>query len=246
MRERVQKLLARAGIASRRQAEGLIVAGRVMVNGEVAQLGDSADPARDVVLIDGCRIDAPSELTYLALHKPVGYVTTARSTHGEPTVMQLVDPPQRVFPVGRLDRDTSGLLLLTNDGAWANRIAHPRYGIEKEYAVTVRGSPSGDTVRRLEHGIVLPDGSMTAPARVQVERELDGCTHLAVTVVEGKKRQIRLMFGAVGHEVQRLERFRIDGIRLGALERGRWRHLERREVEGVRDGESSRADASRM
>jgi pseudouridine synthase len=235
MKERLQKILAAAGVTSRRRAEGLIEAGLVTVNGRVAVLGESADASVDRIEVRGDPVRHSPGRLYLALNKPVGYVTTARSTHGEKTVLELVDVDERVFPVGRLDRDTSGLLLLTNDGEWADLVTHPRYGVEKEYEVTIAGHPSPVSLRALRDGVLLPDGTVTAPAQVELlqRRSLDSV--LRITVVEGKKRQIRLMVGAVGHPAIALRRVRVGGISLGDLPAGRWRHLVSKEVKSVRE-----------
>jgi len=234
VRERLQKILASAGIASRRRAEALIAGGDVMVNGAVAVLGQSADLDVDSIVVRGRPLAAP-RARYVALHKPAGYVTTLRGHGGEPTVLHLLDLPERVYPVGRLDRDSGGLLLLTNDGDWANLIAHPRYGIEKEYEVLVRGNPSLPVVAHLERGVRLETGAVTAPARVRRLGSGDGTTRLSLTLTEGKKRQIRLMCAAVGHPVVRLTRVRIGPIRLGRLPVGHVRDLTEQEVESIRE-----------
>jgi 23S rRNA pseudouridine2605 synthase len=178
-------------------------------------------------------VKAPETL-YLALNKPPGYVTTLRNPGSEPEVVELVEAVGRVFPVGRLDKDTSGLLLLTNDGAWANLVMHPRYMIEKEYVALVKGRMSTGSVRRLEDGVELPDGARSAPARVRRLGEEGWNTRVSVTVVEGRKRQIRHMLRAVGHTVIELTRVRVGPVHLGSLPVGRWRRLRKDEVEGVR------------
>lgn len=233
--ERLQKILAAAGVASRRKAEALIASGQVTVNGAIAGIGDSADASSDDIRVQGQPLKLPSSHTYLALNKPVGVVSSLRSTHGEPTVVDLLGEVPRVFPVGRLDKDTSGLLLLTDDGAWANLVTHPRYGVEKQYEGLVRGQPSPAALRQLESGITLPDGAVTAPAVVGRIGDDRGNSLLSITVVEGKKRQIRLMMAAVGHPVIELRRVRVGGIELGTLKRGAWRALRASEVEGLRE-----------
>lgn len=234
--ERLHKVMARLGVSSRRGAEAMIAAGQVTVNGQVARVGDPVDIERDIVEVRGRRIgEMPPRPLYLALNKPPGYVTSLRSTHGERTVVELLPSGERLIPVGRLDRDTSGLLLLTNDGEWANLVTHPRYGIEKQYEVLVEGRLRPEALNHLRRGIGLPDGAMTAPARIGVEREGRDHTLLSVTVMEGKKRQIRLMFAAVGHAVIRLRRVRIGPVVLGRLPEGRWRALQPEEVEGIRE-----------
>src|SRR5579884_500978 len=235
MAERLQKVLAHAGLASRRAAEDLIAAGAVTVNGRRAVLGQSVEPDVDRIEVNGQLIEPAVPLVYIALNKPTGYVSTARSTRGEQTVLELVDVPQRIFPVGRLDRETSGLLLLSNDGAWGNLVTHPRYGVEKEYVARVRGVPSSDAVRRLRLGVRLPDGEVTAPAMVRRVGGTREGTTLDITVAEGKKRQIRLILAAVGHPVTDLTRVRIGNIRLDALPVGEWRRLTAEEVGGLRD-----------
>lgn len=231
--ERLQKVLAAHGVASRRRAEELIAAGQVTVNGALARVGQSVT-TDDVIEVAGHRLGAQQAALYLALHKPSGFVSSLRSTHGERTVTELVGFGVRMFPVGRLDKETSGLLFLTNDGEWANLISHPRYQIEKEYDVLVQGTPSSEAVRRMRDGLQLPGGDVTAPARVHKGASLADRTHLSVTVIEGKKRQIRLMAAAVGHPVLRLRRVRIGPIPLAELEEGRWRNLRPEEVESIR------------
>jgi 23S rRNA pseudouridine2605 synthase len=219
--ERLQKVLAATGYGSRRISEDLIAAGRVTVNGEVAVLGRRVDPDRDVVEVDGAPIGVRPDLVYYLLNKPTGVVTTSRDTHGRPTVVELVPEHPRVFAVGRLDADTEGLLLLTNDGDLANRIAHPSHGVDKEYLVEVDGGPvAAGSIRMLREGVTLEDG-VTAPAKVsQPEPGL-----LRVTIHEGRNRQIRRMFDAVGHRVTRLVRVRIGPLSDRALRPGSWREL---------------------
>lgn len=234
MRGRLQKVLAAAGLASRRRAEEMIARGDVLVNGRVARLGDSADPDTDEILVAGRPLGTDRTHEYLALNKPRGYVTSTRSTHGERTVLELLQTDTRVFPVGRLDRDTAGLLLLTNDGDWANIVTHPRYGVEKEYRALVRGRPTDAVLRRLSKGVVLPDGSRTAACRVRYVGSRGTSTLLDVTVIQGKKRQIRLMAEAVGHCVIDLVRMRVGPVELADLPPGRTRQLRPQEVEEIR------------
>ncbi len=224
--ERLQKVLAARGWGSRRTCEELIAAGRVTVNGEVAVLGRRVDPDVDVVEVDGAPVGIKADLVYYLLNKPAGVVTTARDTHGRRTVVDLVPPEPRVYPVGRLDADTEGLLLLTNDGELANRIAHPRHGVEKEYLATVAGGPvAAGALRRLREGVELDDG-MTAPARVS---QPDAGV-LRITIHEGRNRQVRRMCEAVGHPVTRLVRTRIGPITDRRLAPGAWRPLTPEEV----------------
>jgi pseudouridine synthase len=224
---RLNRYLASAGVGSRRAVDELIRAGRVTVNGQMGELG-SAVGEGDVVAVDG-RPVAPQELAYLMLHKPPGVVTTARDPQGRRTVVDLVESPQRVYPVGRLDRDTTGLLLLTNDGELANRLAHPRHGVEKTYVADVEGDPPPDVLRRLAEGVELADGP-TAPARV---RRL-GAGRIELVIHEGRNRQVRRMCEAVGHPVRRLHRSAYGALELGALAEGRWRALTSEEVDALR------------
>jgi 23S rRNA pseudouridine2605 synthase len=232
---RLQKALSAAGVASRRRAEEMIARGEVLVNGRPAELGQTVDPERDVISVAGRPLQPRGERLYIALNKPAGVVTTTRATHGEPAVTELVQLDARLFPVGRLDRETVGLLLLTDDGDWSNLVTHPRYGIEKEYQVVVGGSPAARVIGTLEMGVELPDGSVTAPCTIRPLARAPGNTTLSVTVVEGKKRQIRLMFGAVGHPVLELCRVRIGDIVLGDLRPGCWRYLRSSEVKEIRE-----------
>ena len=226
--ERLQKVLARAGIASRRASEELISAGRVSVNGEAARLGQRVDPGRDKVAVDGISVGVQPGLVYYLLNKPRGVVSTAADPEGRPTVTSLVPGDPRVHPVGRLDADSEGLLLLTNDGELTHHLTHPRFGVEKEYLVSVAGRPSAGTLRSLRQGVKLDDG-ITAPAKVsQVEPSL-----LRITIHEGKKRQVRRMCEAVGHPVTRLVRTRIGPLRDPGLPPGSWRELTTPEVRNL-------------
>jgi len=216
---RLNAYLARAGVASRRGADELIKAGRVTVNGEPAQLNTFVERG-DRVQVDGKPVSAQT-LRYVLLHKPAGTVTTARDPQGRPTVIDLVDVPERVVPVGRLDVDTTGALLLTNDGPLAHRLAHPRYGVEKVYEVEVEGEPDDAAFRALAKGVELEDG-VTAPARA---RRL-GPSRIELTLHEGRNRQVKRMCEAVGHPVRRLHRSRYAGLTLEGLEPGQWRELE--------------------
>jgi 23S rRNA pseudouridine2605 synthase len=220
---RLNAYLARAGVASRRKADELIKAGRVTVNGERGQLNTFVG-AHDRVEVDGEAV-ARQRLAYVLLHKPTGVVTTASDPHGRRTVVELVGLAERVVPVGRLDADTTGALLLTNDGELAHRLAHPRYGVEKTYVVDVSGKPSAAALRALEDGVELEDGG-TAPARA---RRL-GPSRVELTVHEGRKHQVKRMLEAVGHPVTRLHRSVYAGISADDLEPGAWRELTRDEV----------------
>jgi 23S rRNA pseudouridine2605 synthase len=223
--ERLQKVLARVGVASRRASEELIDAGRVTVNGEPAVLGRRVDPAHDIVAVDGTPIPIAPGLVHLLLNKPRGVVTTASDPQGRPTVVSLVPAEPRVFPVGRLDQDTEGLLILTNDGELTHRLTHPSFGVEKEYLAHVRGEPTRAAVRRLREGVDLEDGR-TAPAQVgQVAPNL-----LRITIHEGRNRQIRRMCEAIGHPVERLVRTRIGPVTDRKLKPGAFRELSVDEV----------------
>ncbi|MFO7280424.1 MAG: pseudouridine synthase [Thermoanaerobacterales bacterium] len=238
--ERLQKILARAGIGSRRACEELIAAGRVRVNGEVAVLGDRADPDADVIEVDGVRIGTRQGLVYYLLNKPRGVVSTASDPQGRPTVVDLVPRRPRVYPVGRLDADTEGLLLLTNDGDLAHRLTHPSYGVEKEYLAEVAGTPSRGALRRLREGVELDDGP-TAPATVS----LVGDHLLRIAVHEGRNRQVRRMCEAVGHPVRRLVRVRIGPLADRRLPPGRWRHLTQQEVRALERAAAARPGPAR-
>jgi pseudouridine synthase len=228
---RLNAYLARAGIASRRGAEELILAGRVTVNGAVAGLGTPVR-ARDRVQLDGREL-APQAVAYALLNKPAGVVTTASDPHGRPTVVGLVRHPSRLVPVGRLDTDTTGALLLTNDGDLAHRLAHPRYGVEKTYLVDVQGLPAADALRRLAEGVKLDDG-LTAPAKVRVLRRSRGAARLELVLHEGRKHQVKRMCEAVGHHVVRLHRSRYAGLSADDLAPGDWRELTTEEVAELR------------
>lgn len=223
--ERLQKALARAGLGSRRACEELIADGRVTVNGEVAELGRRVDPERDVVELDGVLVPVAPGLVHYLLNKPAGVVTTASDPHGRPTVVGLVPDEPRVFPVGRLDSATEGLLIVTNDGELAHRLTHPSFGVEKEYLAEVSGDPAPGAIRRLREGVELEDG-VTAPARAARV----GPGALRIAIHEGRNRQVRRMCEAVGHPVKRLVRMRIGPIVDRSLAPGEWRHLTADEV----------------
>jgi 23S rRNA pseudouridine2605 synthase len=232
--ERLQKVLARAGLGSRRACEELIAGGRVRVNGKVAELGRRVDTEHDRVEVDGTRLSLRAGLVYYLLNKPAGVVTTAADPGGRPTVVQLVPTEPRVFPVGRLDANTEGLLLLTNDGELAQRLTHPRYGVDKEYLAVVEGEPSPGDIRRLRTGVELEDGK-TAPARVALVPP----NALKITIHEGRNRQVRRMCEAVGHPVRRLVRTRIGPIADRRLRPGQWRALQTSEVRALETAAAS-------
>jgi 23S rRNA pseudouridine2605 synthase len=231
--ERLQKVLARAGFGSRRTNEALIAEGRVMVNGEAAVLGRRVDPERDRIELDGVPVIVDTGIVHWLLNKPAGYVTTARDTHGRPTVLDLVPDEPRVFPVGRLDLDTEGLLLLTNDGELTQLLTHPSHGVEKEYYVEVVGKPTPGELRALRTGVELDDGP-THPAQAKILQEsATGTTALTIVVKEGRKRMVRRMCAAVGHPVVRLARTRIGPLRDPQLAPGKWRVLASAEVRAL-------------
>ncbi|HPC04398.1 MAG TPA: pseudouridine synthase [Syntrophales bacterium] len=233
MEERIQKILARAGIASRRKAEALVLEGRVTVNGEpVSRLGSKADPERDEIRLDGRRIQQErTPPTYIALYKPPGYVTTLSDPLGRPTVANLVKGvPGRIFPVGRLDYDSEGLLLMTNDGDFAQRVQHPRYGVSKEYSVKVRGAVTESTLALLRKGARLDDGFFK-PLRVSLEKRNPGSTWFRVTIHEGKNRVIRRYFESFGHPVARLIRTAVGGVFLESMKAGEYRYLTKKDLQ---------------
>jgi 23S rRNA pseudouridine2605 synthase len=226
---RLQKVLARAGLGSRRVCEELIADGRVTVNGEVAALGRRVDPARDAVALDGVPVVVRDDLVYYVLNKPTGYVSTASDPEGRATVVELVPATPRVFPVGRLDYETEGLLLLTNDGDLTHLLTHPSFGVVKTYLAEVEGDVAPATVRALREGVELDDGR-TAPARVKVVQRRGATTAIELGIHEGRNRQVRRMCDAVGHPVVRLVRTRIGPLRDGSLKPGTWRALTPAEV----------------
>ena len=233
---RLQKYLAMQGVASRRRCEELIVGGRVDVNGKpVLVLGTKIDPERDTVAVDGERLRATRRF-YVALHKPKGVVCTAQDPAGRPRAIDLVaDVPARLFPIGRLDADIEGLLLLTNDGDFAQRVAHPRYAVEKTYRITVKGEPDGDALEKLRQGVWLAEGKTTA-ARIHVLRKTRESTTFTLTIPEGKNREVHRMLARVGLPVTRLLRDQIGAVRLGTLKRGEWRLLSPAEIDALRRG----------
>lgn len=246
--ERLQKVLAHAGVASRRRAEDMIAAGRVKVNGEiVTELGTKVNPRRDIIHVDGRTLGRPEAPVYLVVNKPRGVLSAASDARGRTTVVDLVRHRSRLYPVGRLDLDSEGLVLLTNDGALALRLAHPRYEHEKEYRVLVEGLPDEGALQRLRQGIGL-EGGRTRPARVSVDRECEQGTWLRIVLREGRKRQIRCMIEAVDHRVLRLIRLRMGPLHLGALKPGSYRSLsqgELRAIRGIRREEARPARRSR-
>lgn len=252
--ERLQKILAGAGVASRRESERLIEAGRVTIDGRLAKLGDQVDPAAATIAVDGRRIGAPAAPTYLLLHKPLDVISTVRDRHADRTVIEAVPveyrpPGVRLFPVGRLDRDSEGLIILTNDGDWADRVIHPRHGVEREYAIGLRAPLTGDQIAQLERGVRLEEGialigglrSATDTESRRLSGLLEPPTGPALawyraTLRQGWKRQLRRMFGAIGAPVARLVRVRIGTVRLNDMRSGEVRPLTPEEVRRLGTG----------
>jgi len=230
--ERLQKVLARAGLGSRRVCEDLIADERVVVNGDIAVLGRRVDPERDRIEVDGVRVLATDDLVHYLLNKPAGTVTTASDPQGRPTVVQLVPTEPRVFPVGRLDFDTEGLLLLTNDGELTQLLTHPSHGVVKTYLAEVDGEPTPGTLRTLREGVELDDG-ITAPAKVTLVQQQAESAAVEIGIHEGRNRQVRRMFEAVGHPVRRLVRVRIGPLADRSLAPGEWRALTSAEVRSL-------------
>jgi len=230
MEERLQKILARAGYGSRRACEEIVAAGRVTVNGRVASLGDKADPQNDHILLDGQPVRLAEQQVYIALYKPRGVISAVSSPDERPTVRDLVDAPGRIYPVGRLDVDSEGLILLTNDGNLANRLTHPRYGHEKEYRVLVARRPDEEQLATWRRGVVLSDGHRAAPAEVRLETPAGKGMWLRMVLREGRKRQIRETGTLIGLPVVKIVRVRIGSLHLGNLKPRQWRYLTPQEV----------------
>ena len=236
---RLQKHLADCGVASRRKSEELIIAGKVKVNGRVAHIGDSVDPKRDKITVSGKNVIANTEKVYIMLHKPRGFVTTLSDERGRRCVADLVkDVPCKVFPVGRLDKDSEGLLLMTNDGEFSNKLTHPSSHVNKTYRVTVSGEVNDEMLIKLSAGIVI-DGVKTLPCDVFIGEKKPDRTVLMFIIQEGKNRQIRKMCEAVNLEVLRLKRTEIAGVKLGMLGQGKWRNLNERELHRLTSVSSS-------
>ena len=228
---RLQKYISECGVASRRKAEEMITSGAVRVNGRPAQLGDKIDPAKDTVTVFGKRVRRTERTVYLLLHKPRGYVTTLSDELGRKCVTDLLrDVPERVYPIGRLDRESEGLLLLTNDGAFANLMMHPKHHIPKHYRVTVRPSVSDEQIAQMADGMMI-DGRKTAPAGVRVLEKQEGRVVLEIILYEGRNRQIRKMCEQLGLDVARLKRTAMGPVRLGMLPQGQYRELTADEVD---------------
>ncbi len=233
MKVRVQKIIASAGICSRRKAEELIGHGRVKINGQTAKIGDLADPDKDKILVDGKPIGA-QEKVYFALNKPIGYESTLSSTTKKPNVVELIDTKARIFPIGRLDTDSRGLLLLTNDGELANLVMHPGSSVDKVYRVSVDGDVDTSSINKMRNGIQLEE-ARTRPCEIEVLAKDKDKTILQFTLHEGRKRQIRRMLEAIEFTVIDLCRERVGNITLGKLKEGNYRTLKSDELQGLRD-----------
>ena len=230
---RLQKYMAEAGIASRRKSEELIAAGKVRVNGKVAEIGDKINPRTDKVTVSGKKVVKSKKQVYIMLHKPRGFITTMHDEMDRKCVAELIaDVPERVYPVGRLDRESEGLLLLTNDGEFANALTHPSKHVPKTYRVTVRPDVTKEQLDSFENGIEI-DGKMTLPAEVRVLDKQAGRVVLEVVIYEGRNRQIRKMCEALGLEVARLKRTKIGSLKLGMLKPGEYRYLHEEEIHGL-------------
>jgi len=231
MAERLQKVMAEYGVASRRKSEEIIYAGRVKVNGRlVTEPGLKIDKERDVIEVDGNIIKSPEKKIYILLNKPSGYITSVKDQFGRPTVLDLLkEISTRVFPIGRLDYDTEGLLILTNDGELTYKITHPRHSIDKTYRALVRGEVNGDDIKIFERGMAIED-YVTAPAKMEIVRYSKGNSVIDITIHEGRNRQVRKMCSAIGHDVIRLRRIKIGDIGLGGLKTGEWRYLKDSEI----------------
>jgi 23S rRNA pseudouridine2605 synthase len=239
-KERVQKILARAGIASRRACEKLIVEKRVTVNGKIIQLGDKANACKDKIRLDGRLINIPGNFTYIALNKPRNILSSTSSEGHKTTILDLVPTKERLFPVGRLDFESEGLILLTNDGELTNLLTHPRYEHEKEYRVLVAQKPDEDQISIWRKGVVLEDGYRSAPAEVYIEKLKGKGAWLRVTMKEGRKRQIRESARQIGLPVVKIIRIRLSSLHLGNLKPGQWRYLEDNEIKALKGGHSQK------
>lgn len=245
MEERLQKILARAGFGSRRECESLITAGRVSVNGRIALLGGKADVQRDKILLDGQPVALAEPLTYVALYKPHGVLSTTAEGGKRQTVVDLVGLRVRLYPVGRLDADSEGLILLTNDGELTDRLTHPRYGHEKEYHVLVDRRPDEEQFAIWRRGVVLADGHRTQPAKVEYLQNEGKNAWLRVTLREGRKRQIREVGARLGLAVLRIVRVRIGALKLGSLKPREWRYLTPDEIAALRSSPTAEGSSGR-
>ena len=236
MAERLQKVMAEYGVASRRKSEEMIYAGKVKVNGRlVTEPGLKIDKDRDVIEVDGEIIKSPEKKIYILLNKPSGYITSVRDQFGRPTVLDLLKGiSTRVFPIGRLDYDTEGLLILSNDGELTYRITHPKHSIDKTYRALVRGEVKGEDIKIFERGMAIED-YIIAPAKMEIVRYSKGNSVIDITMHEGRNRQVRKMCSAIGHEVIRLRRIKIGDIGLGGLKTGEWRYLKDSEIRYLKE-----------
>ncbi|HOS68558.1 MAG TPA: pseudouridine synthase [Bacillota bacterium] len=236
MAERLQKVMAEYGVASRRKSEEMIYAGKVKVNGRlVTEPGLKIDKDRDVIEVDGNIIKSPEKKIYILLNKPSGYITSVKDQFGRPTVLDLLKGiSTRVFPIGRLDYDTEGLLILSNDGELTYRITHPKHSIDKTYRALVRGEVKGEDIKIFERGMAIED-YITAPAKMEIVRYSKGNSVIDITIHEGRNRQVRKMCSAIGHEVIRLRRIKIGDIGLGGLKTGEWRYLKDSEIRYLKE-----------
>lgn len=241
MEERIQKIMAKAGIGSRRACEKIIEQGLVTVNGQVARLGMKADPEKDRIEVKGEPISAPETLVYIALNKPRGVISAAKSPDPRPTVLDLVNQPGRLYPVGRLDIESEGLILLTNDGELANRLSHPRYGHEKEYEILVAQRPDQKQLAAWKNGVVLEDGYRTKPVKVRITGTKGKGAWLKVIMKEGRKRQIREMGSLTGLPIVKITRVRIGSLLLGDLKPRQWRHLTPEEIQELKSSKGAQA-----
>lgn len=239
---RLQKFMAQCGVASRRSSEDIIKQGRVRVNGEIVDyMGYEVDEDVDVVEVDGARIRTEAKKYYIVLHKPKGYVTTVSDEFDRPTVMELVkDIRSRIYPVGRLDYDTSGLLIMTNDGDFANILTHPSHAVNKAYIAQLNNLPDANELNTLRKGVML-DGKLTSPARVEVLKATKHNCEIKVTIHEGRNRQVRRMFEAIGAEVTMLKRISVGNVTLGNLPEGKWRHMNDAERQRLSGRDSKKA-----
>ncbi len=233
--ERVQKILAAAGYGSRRACEQIIADGRVQVNGRIIHLGDKADIYSDDIRVDNKKITREQKMIYIALNKPTGYLSDLDLNHPKPSVHDLVDVDEHLFAVGRLDLDSEGLILMTNDGELANRLTHPRYMHDKEYEVFVITEPDQEQLEIWRRGVVLEDGYRTMPAKIEVISKVNKGTWLRIVLNEGKKRQIRRTGSRIGLPVSKISRVRIGTLRLGSLKPGEWRYLTEKEIRTLRN-----------
>ncbi len=229
--ERLQKYIASCGITSRRKAEELILSGKVKVNGVVINtLGTKIDDEKDVVLVDDKIINKNLNFIYIKLNKPIGYVTTVKDQFNRDTVIDLIDIKERIYPIGRLDYNTSGLLLLTNDGDLANKLMHPKYHIYKTYVADIDGHISQEAINKLKTGVTIDEFYKTAPANVKLLTSVNNTSKVEISIYEGKNRQVRKMFNAVGHEVKALKRISFGEIELSDLKPGKWLNLSDMEI----------------